>query len=462
MDLFAELSDQVHAAFEARNKARDQALVQARALTRHAAQTIRAIHRSESGLAHEHLREARGLVDALKSDLAAFPDLFFAGYTQDAIKEYAEASITVALIENQPLPMPETLGIEYATYLNGLAEVTGELRRKTLDMLRQGYSPEAERLLACMDEIYALLITVPATGYPPARLAVQAMVLGGLLAAVLVAAAVARRRTGFGVGLAVSVLAAGLVTFGGAEFLRESLRKPYVITDYMFVNAVRLPAPGLADPFSITALRERGVLATAKFVAPVGGRGTDDVARRAADGAAVFRLLCATCHSLEGYHAIRPLVSGLTPQALDDIIGSLARAVDDSGAESSWTPPVRLETWRERRMPPFGGTVDERRALATYLALVGGADPSTLALEASGVDPGRAYFEGHCAPCHAESADTPFSRRTRRSAAEFYELIGRLPSVNAIMPTYDGDEITRRALAAHLEHLVGDAGEPGR
>jgi len=165
MDLFAELSDQVHAAFEARNKARDQALVQARALTRHAAQTIRAIHRSESGLAHEHLREARGLVDTLKSDLAAFPDLFFAGYTQDAIKEYAEASITVALIENQPLPMPETLGIEYATYLNGLAEVTGELRRKTLDMLRQGYSPEAERLLACMDEIYALLITVD---YPDA------------------------------------------------------------------------------------------------------------------------------------------------------------------------------------------------------------------------------------------------------------------------------------------------------
>ncbi len=165
MDLFAELSEQVHAAFEARNKARDQALVQARALTRHAAQAIRAIHRSDSELAHEHLREARGLVDALKNDLAAFPDLFFAGYTQDAIKEYAEASITVALIENQPLPMPEALGIEYATYLNGLAEVTGELRRKTLDMLRQGYSPEAERLLACMDEIYALLITVD---YPDA------------------------------------------------------------------------------------------------------------------------------------------------------------------------------------------------------------------------------------------------------------------------------------------------------
>jgi translin len=165
MDLFAELSEQIHAAFGARNQARDQALVQARALTRHAAQTIRAIHRSESDLAHEHLREARLLVDSLKRDLTVFPDLFFAGYTQDAIKEYAEASVTVALIENLPLPMPEALGIEYATYLNGLAEVTGELRRKTLDILRQGYSQEAERLLTCMDEIYALLITVD---YPDA------------------------------------------------------------------------------------------------------------------------------------------------------------------------------------------------------------------------------------------------------------------------------------------------------
>jgi translin len=165
MDPFSILSEQVHIVFGARNQARDKALIQARALTRHAAQTIRAIHRAESDLAHEHLREASKLVDSLKSELSTYPDLFYAGYTQDAIKEFAEASITVAVIENEPLPMPETLDIEYAAYLNGLAEVPGELRRKTLDTLRQGYSPEAERFLATMDEIYALLITVD---YPDA------------------------------------------------------------------------------------------------------------------------------------------------------------------------------------------------------------------------------------------------------------------------------------------------------
>ena len=120
---------------------------------------------SEQTLAQEHLAEARELVQALQAELPSFPDLYYAGYTQDAIKEFAEASITCALIENQPLPTPEELGVEYATYLNGLAEATGELRRRCLDILRQGYSQEAERLLGCMDDIYGVLVTLD---YPDA------------------------------------------------------------------------------------------------------------------------------------------------------------------------------------------------------------------------------------------------------------------------------------------------------
>ena len=61
--------------------------------------------------------------------------------------------------------MPEEIDVEPAIFLNGLAEVVGELRRRTLDTLRQGYSPEVERLLSLMDEIYALLITID---YPDA------------------------------------------------------------------------------------------------------------------------------------------------------------------------------------------------------------------------------------------------------------------------------------------------------
>lgn len=166
MENIKEISEKIHQQFEIRTQARDQALLQARHLTRHCANAIRAVHRNEHSEAQAHLSQARELAAALKTNLAArFPELYFAGYTQDAIKEYAEASITYALIHNQPLPLPEELGVEYATYLGGLAETPGELRRRCLDILRQGYSEEAERLLACMDDIYAVLVTID---YPDA------------------------------------------------------------------------------------------------------------------------------------------------------------------------------------------------------------------------------------------------------------------------------------------------------
>lgn len=159
-DSFTNLSELARNDFEIRTQARDKVLLQARQLTRLCSLTIRAIHRSENDSAHELLTQARELVAAIKTDLQGFPDLFYAGYTQDALKEFCEASITCALIEDRPLPMPDELGMEYACYMNGLAEVTGELRRRCLDILRQGYSQEAERLLSSMDEIYAILVTL--------------------------------------------------------------------------------------------------------------------------------------------------------------------------------------------------------------------------------------------------------------------------------------------------------------
>jgi translin len=165
METLSEIAEKIHQNLEGRLHARDQALTHARQLTRHAAHTIRAIHRNEVEHADEELTSARALVNELKTSLACYPDLFFAGYTQDAIKEYAEASLTRALVLNQPLPTPQDLGVEDATYLNGLAEANGELRRRCLDILRQGYSQEAERLLGCMDDIYAVLVTMD---YPDA------------------------------------------------------------------------------------------------------------------------------------------------------------------------------------------------------------------------------------------------------------------------------------------------------
>lgn len=159
------IAEQIHNQFEATTQARDRALIQSRQMIRHSANAIRAIHRGENEEALDNLHRARKLLDMLKDDLAEYPALFHAGYTQDAIKEFAEANITYALIEDLPLPAPEELGIDCVAYLNGLAETIGELRRRCLDILRHGYSQDAERLLSAMDEIYSVLVTMD---YPDA------------------------------------------------------------------------------------------------------------------------------------------------------------------------------------------------------------------------------------------------------------------------------------------------------
>jgi translin len=165
MDNLDEIIERIHQSFEDRTKVRDQALKQARMLTRHCANSIRAVHRDEYKLAHEHLDEASLLVDELNKIKDGYADIYFAGYTQDALKEYAEANITYALVNQQALPEPEELNIEYATYLKGLAETAGELRRRCMDILRHNNIEEAERLLSIMDDIYAVLVTMD---YPDA------------------------------------------------------------------------------------------------------------------------------------------------------------------------------------------------------------------------------------------------------------------------------------------------------
>jgi translin len=165
MDNLEQIAEGVRHSFDLRTAAREKALAQTRALIRHASVAIRQVHRDERQAAEHELTQARKLVESLRLDLASFPDLYYAGFTQDALKEFAEASIVFALVGNAPLPSPEELQLETSTYMQGLAEATGELRRRCLDILRHGHSEEAERLLSCMDDIYLVLATMD---YPEA------------------------------------------------------------------------------------------------------------------------------------------------------------------------------------------------------------------------------------------------------------------------------------------------------
>ena len=120
--MFNKLADNAHQDFEARHLVRENALKQTRKLTRHCANAIRAIHRDEQKNAEENMDAASSIVANLFDSLKDYPEFYFSGYTQDALKEYVEARLTINFLKNKPLPSPEEMGIEYSTYLKGMAE----------------------------------------------------------------------------------------------------------------------------------------------------------------------------------------------------------------------------------------------------------------------------------------------------------------------------------------------------
>lgn len=145
---------------ETSHAARERALTTSRALVRQCANTIRATHRGQFEDAARMLEEARGTAAGLRQIVVDEPGLLTAGYTQDALKEYAEAALVYAFLTGNEPPSASTLNVEPAAYLNGLAEAASELRRAILDGLRRGEIGRGEALLEIMDDVYSLLVTV--------------------------------------------------------------------------------------------------------------------------------------------------------------------------------------------------------------------------------------------------------------------------------------------------------------
>lgn len=164
MDL-DDISDGIRRRFDERMEARERALPASRRAIRACANAIRAIHREEWDQAHRLMAEAKAAIDEGLEAVRVQPEIRFAGYLQDAQKEYAEARVTEAVVTGDGIPTPEDLGVEDAPYLNGIAEAIGEGRRHILDLLRHGKVAEGEATLSAMDDLYTVLVTMD---YPDA------------------------------------------------------------------------------------------------------------------------------------------------------------------------------------------------------------------------------------------------------------------------------------------------------
>ena len=151
----------------------------------------------------------------------------------------------------------------------------------------------------------------------------------------------------------------GFAFFGGYERLREGTRKPFLIHDFMFSNGIRID--------EIETLNETGILSKARWAAK------EITGEEASLGRQVFRSQCASCHTLDGYLAIRDYL----PEDPDMIYGVLFALADQGQAFATLAEGevVDMSELDYPFMPPFVGTEEEMEALVDYLAELAIAAP---------------------------------------------------------------------------------------
>jgi translin len=143
-----------------KNEAREITLSASRRAIRSCASAIRAVHRLEFNVARELIAESAAFLFEAEAALTGHDDVRHAGFLHDAKKEFAEANLTLAFVANHPLPTADELRVETKAYLHGMCEAASELRRQALDCLRRDEVDRAEQLLATMDDVYGMLVTI--------------------------------------------------------------------------------------------------------------------------------------------------------------------------------------------------------------------------------------------------------------------------------------------------------------
>jgi cytochrome c553 len=139
---------------------------------------------------------------------------------------------------------------------------------------------------------------------------------------------------------ALVILSMGLAVTGTSEWVREAVRKPYIIYDYMYSNSILVE--------DSARIKREGVLANSKWAAVE----TVTAENRQEAGEEVFKLLCSACHAKDGYNAVRPLVQDWPEDFIYQQLGQM-----------DVLKPI---------MPPFLGNEEERAALAAWLASLDG------------------------------------------------------------------------------------------
>ena len=252
----------------------------------------------------------------------------------------------------------------------------------------------------------------------PLRAIVLSLWLAAALGAgVLALVILAPRR--FGTLAALGFMALGMAWFGAFEWSRESLRKPYILTGYMYGNG--------AEVAETARYQRDGFLPQITY-------------RTGDDGADLFRHACRSCHTLDGYKALRPALAGADRAYILALI---------QGAHLL-----------RGHMPPFLGTPAEAEQIADHLYQRTDHRPLAAIYPAEGLALGRRAYDLRCGKCHAVgTASDKAKSLAGQSTEDLSDMLDMAASLGEGMPAYTGDAAERKALVTYLQAL-GQGAKP--
>lgn len=225
--------------------------------------------------------------------------------------------------------------------------------------------------------------------------------------------------------LAFSLLIAlvALGAMGSFEFVRESIRKPFVIANYLYANSLySAPIPGDGG-FSVDEVNDAGVLQTAKWVDNRALTPTDQVAV----GHEIFRVECQGCHTADAYRGMKHFL--------------ILRQWDHSKVAAMLGD---LEFMHNGVMPPFAGTDAERAALAAYVSSI---QPISAAESAAATD-GKTVFAQNCSMCHRVAPNDFLFKSLAKDPTAAAESLKNLTTLFPLMPDLKLSDQQRIALVA--------------
>ncbi|MDI6708314.1 MAG: translin family protein [Candidatus Thermoplasmatota archaeon] len=156
METLDKITERILMELEEKDRVREEALRSVRFIMRKCGEAVQKMHLAQN--AHEVITQAKEEAKKVKELLKAHPDIYYSGSVESAFQELCEACIIHASLKNQKLPEPEELGVTSTSYLLGLGDAIGELRRLCLDSLLENNPELAKKYLNTMENFYNALM----------------------------------------------------------------------------------------------------------------------------------------------------------------------------------------------------------------------------------------------------------------------------------------------------------------